>query len=73
MKASTMKRSVSSCFSTEGGKITYWKESEILAKGCPMCGEHAVTPVKIPQTDGTTHVCNPGFGGCNQGYAMDGK
>ena len=74
MKVSTMttKPRARTCFSTEGGKITTWHEDEILCGACPMCCAHALTPVKIPQPDETTHVCNPGFGGCNQGFAMNG-
>lgn len=42
---------------------------------CPECGAFAV--VQLPreiladQTDGTTHVCHPGVGGCNQGFAVE--
>lgn len=43
---------------------------------CPLCGAAAI--VKLPdelidvQPDETTHVCHPGAGGCNQGFAKDG-
>jgi len=47
-----------------------------IAGACPSCG--AVEAIcKLPpvllskQTDGTTHVCNPAHGGCNQGFSMD--
>ena len=42
---------------------------------CGACGKRAVVelppPVRELQTDGTTHVCHPSFGGCNQGYAFE--
>ena len=49
-------------------------EVTVLSRLCPQCFAHAVTelpaPLRAKQTDGTTHVCNPVFGGCNQGYEM---
>lgn len=43
-------------------------------RGCPMCGATAITrmpPVLASQqTDGTTAVCHPGFGGCNTGFEV---
>lgn len=48
-----------------------------IPEACPFCGEHAVTPLppklRALQPDGTTHVCNPGLGGCNQGFEMEGS
>lgn len=43
---------------------------------CTKCDEvGAITalppPLLAKQTDGTTHVCNPAFRGCNHGFAMD--
>lgn len=44
----------------------------VLKMRCPFCAAHAL--VKLPpsllaqQTDATTHVCAPFFGGCNHGF-----
>jgi len=27
-------------------------------------------PIRVKQGDGTTHVCDPSFGGCNQGFEL---
>ncbi len=40
---------------------------------CPSCGASDVVvelppPVRDEQVDGTTHVCLPSIGGCNQGF-----
>lgn len=51
-----------------------WTSADIMAT-CPLCQVRAV--VLLPpallamQPDDTTHVCNPGFGGCNHGFALD--
>lgn len=51
-----------------------WHSSKITHI-CPQCGAGAVhklpEPLLSEQPDATTHVCNPAFGGCNQGYAFD--
>lgn len=43
---------------------------------CPICGVRAIVPlppcIAAEQHDGTTHVCHPGIGGCNHGFADDG-
>lgn len=50
---------------------------EVLDQPCPECGRQAVTelppPVQENQRDETTHVCNPGLGGCNWGFTIDGR
>lgn len=43
---------------------------------CSMCGAvGAIVALPPPllevQPDGTTHVCHPGFGGCNHGFAPE--
>lgn len=52
-----------------------WSADDILCN-CPLCGAHAVVELtedlKRDQPDGTTHVCHPGFGGCNHGFLLDG-
>jgi len=44
-------------------------------KLCPLCGALAVVPLTprqlAAQPDNTTHVCHPGFDGCNQGFGPD--
>lgn len=49
--------------------------AEDILYTCPFCDAWAVvelTPaLKAKQEDGTTHVCHPGFGGCNQGFIKD--
>lgn len=46
----------------------------IEPKPCPVCLHCAVTalpePIRKEQTDGTTHVCHPSIGGCNQGFEV---
>jgi hypothetical protein len=43
---------------------------------CPACGRWALVrlppPLRDVQTDGTTHVCHPAFGGCNRGFGNGG-
>ncbi len=55
------------------GETSY--DVRVLARHCPMCFQHAVTELPPPelakQTDGTTHVCMPLFGGCNHGFALE--
>jgi hypothetical protein len=50
-----------------------WSSEDILGN-CPQCGAFAIvelTPrLKAIQPDGTTHVCHPGFNGCNHGFEM---
>lgn len=40
---------------------------------CSLCGAVAVVPLSpsqvAAQPDDTTHVCHPGLGGCNHGFA----
>lgn len=49
-----------------------WVISQDEAKLCPLCGAFAVVELpahlKAVQPDTTTHVCHPGFGGCNHGF-----
>ncbi len=53
--------------------VAIWSKADILELLCPFCFKQAV--VELPphlkriQPDGTTHVCHPGFGGCNHGFA----
>ena len=54
-------------------QVDHWSADEILGS-CPSCEAFAVVALterltKL-QRDGTTHVCHPGFGGCNQGFAL---
>lgn len=57
----------------QGGKL-YSVISDDAATVCPLCGVKAVvalTPGQIKeQPDDTTHVCHPGFKGCNHGFAV---
>ncbi len=58
------------------GQEAVWTAGDIMS-WCPTCGAWAV--VQLPpallaaQPDATTHVCNPGFGGCNQGFELEVK
>lgn len=56
-------------------KHDMWSEEDILPQRCPHCGAKAIvelTPrLKAKQPDGTTHVCHPGFGGCNLGFTIE--
>lgn len=43
---------------------------------CPFCYKSGTVtelppPLRAKQPDGTTHVCHPSLGGCNQGFAKD--
>lgn len=53
--------------------LTGWTAKDIIAD-CPLCGVHAIVPLgatlAAKQPDDTTHVCHPGFGGCNHGFAV---
>jgi hypothetical protein len=44
----------------------------ILPDACPFCLKRRIVvlppPMAAQQTDGTTHVCHPSIGGCNQGF-----
>lgn len=48
----------------------------VEAKACPFCHRETVVqlpaPILLEQSDGTTHVCHPALGGCNQGFAKEG-
>lgn len=48
--------------------------SEIRPDPCANCGKVAVVllppEMMAQQTDGTSHVCHPSLGGCNQGFAV---
>lgn len=50
-------------------------EVEVVFRPCPFCGAVAITelppPILAEQPDDTTHVCNPGLGGCNHGFSME--
>lgn len=54
------------------GKYFY---SSLMTHICPHCGAGAVHrlpgDIRKVQPNDTTHVCNPAFGGCNQGFAFD--
>ena len=56
------------------GRKTYSVIGQDRAAPCTLCGKVAVVPLtseqRRAQPDDTTHVCHPGFGGCNQGYAI---
>lgn len=56
-------------------KADVWSEEDILPQRCPNCGHKAIvelTPrLKKLQPDGTTDVCNPGFGGSNMGFTTE--
>lgn len=56
--------------------IDVWTSNDIVCT-CTFCGAHAVVELterlKKIQPDDTTHVCHPGFGGCNQGFALESK
>lgn len=49
--------------------------SSLMTHICPHCGAGAVHrlpgDIRKVQPNDTTHVCNPAFGGCNQGFAFD--
>lgn len=51
-----------------------WTSADIIPTPCPMCGKLAIVELsaklKAVQPDDTTHVCHPGFNGCNQGFAL---
>ncbi len=68
-----MKRAYEFHVANDHGDV--WSSFEIEAGACPMCGAHAIVPLTprllAIQPDGTTHVCHPGFGGCNHGFARD--
>lgn len=59
---------------TEGRELTLYTKDDVIS-ACPMCGAQAIVELspalKAKQPDDTTHVCHPGFGGCNHGFAMD--
>lgn len=46
----------------------------ILEHECVFCKNKTIValppPLSSVQTDGTTHVCHPGIGGCNYGFDM---
>ncbi len=52
--------------------VAIWSKDDIVDDRCMFCGMKAI--VELPphlkkiQPDGTTHVCHPGFGGCNHGF-----
>lgn len=50
-----------------------WEALRLADSPCPVCGHvGALTslppPIQLAQHDNTTLVCNPAFGGCNQGF-----
>ena len=55
-------------------QVDVWSSEDILGS-CPSCDTHAIVELterlKKLQPDGTTYVCHPGFGGCNQGFKLD--
>lgn len=54
-------------------KVARVSTAPLLPERCQLCGAEAIVPlppsVLSQQTDGTTHVCHPGMGGCNHGFA----
>lgn len=58
---------------TVGGRTVYVIGKDEAVR-CQLCGAQAVvalTPEQIrEQPDDTTHVCHPGLGGCNHGFAV---
>ncbi len=54
--------------------VIIWSRDDVLEDRCCFCGAQAI--VELPprlkkiQPDGTTHVCHPGFGGCNHGFVQ---
>lgn len=52
-------------------KIVFACSSKDIVADCPLCSAHAVVELspelKAIQPDATTHVCHPGFGGCDHG------
>lgn len=62
---------------TKRGIVWLVTEADTLPFPCRFCGVQAI--VALPphlltiQPDDTTHVCHPGLGGCNHGFAIDGK
>lgn len=55
-------------------KLDHWTDADIIGC-CPVCGAFAIVKLtdrlRKLQPDDTTHVCHPGFGGCNHGFAKD--
>jgi hypothetical protein len=55
-------------------KVTRVSSEPPAPETCQLCGAAAVVPLPpsllTQQTDGTTHVCHPGMGGCNHGFAQ---
>jgi hypothetical protein len=49
--------------------------ADTVGERCQRCGRAAVlalpADLRALQPDGTTHVCHPGLGGCNHGFAAD--
>lgn len=58
---------------TSGGRRFYVIGRD-QAQPCQLCGAVAVVPLTpdqlAAQPDETTHVCHPGFGGCNHGFSV---
>lgn len=48
----------------------------VLPDACSSCGKRLLVvlppPIAAQQPDGTTHVCHPSIGGCNQGFEVTG-
>lgn len=57
-------------------QVDVWTAEEIVC-ACPICGAYAVVELtarlKAVQPDDTTHVCHPGFSGCNHGFALEAE
>ena len=57
----------------KSGDKSFVVYSQDEARPCQLCKVRAVVRLDesqlARQTDGTTHVCHPGFGGCNYGFA----
>lgn len=58
----------------KSGRKTFYVISQDDAVPCPICSKKAVVPLTpkqlAEQPDDTTHVCHPGFGGCNHGFSV---
>ena len=63
------------CRDANGGKLKGHLIGQDKATKCQLCGAVAVLPLTVEQIkkqpDETTHVCHPGFGGCNHGFASE--
>jgi len=70
MEHTSRKRSMRPALVWKVGQATY--RCPVLPDACGFCGKRCIVvlppPVAAEQNDGTTHVCHPSIGGCNQGF-----